>query len=44
VLSFVILVLTYLTTYFVPGAHSYAGSFGVTSVALAQALAGGVSS
>jgi cytochrome c biogenesis factor len=44
VLSFVILVLTYLTTYLVPGAHSYAGSLSVTSVAFAQTLAGGAGS
>ncbi len=37
VLSFIILVLTYLATYVVPGAHSYASA--ETNVALAQAAA-----
>ncbi len=43
VLSFAILVLTYVTTYVVPGAHSYAAADGVRALAAAarHALAGG---
>lgn len=41
VLSFVILVLTYVTTYVVPGAHSYAYAETGPAVALARVLRGG---
>jgi cytochrome c biogenesis factor len=41
-LSFVILVLTYLSTYVVPGAHSYAGALAAPSQAFALLRVGGV--